>query len=94
MNKEEMRERFEKNVDFLKRNIPPDDIYLFAEQTFMAALYFLYKWSDWADIEEECHRDEVTRKWVANIMGFHRMKDGNEDVNLDLNMDSLDEDSN
>ena len=41
MNKEEIRKKFEENVAYLQRNIPPDDIYLFTEQTFMAALFFL-----------------------------------------------------
>lgn len=92
MNKEELKKKFEKNVDYLRRNIPPDDIYPFTEQTFMAALYFLHKWSEWADIEAECHENEITRKWVANILGLQRMKEQDISVNLDLNLGSVDED--
>lgn len=93
MNKEELKKQFEKYVDYLKRNVPPDDIYLFAEQTHMAAMYFLFKWSEWADIEAECQDNLVTRKWVANILGLQRMKEQNIDINLDLNLGSVDEDS-
>ncbi len=89
MNKEEMKEKFEKNVAFLKRNIPPDDIYMFAEQTFMAALFFIYKWSDWVDINEECKDDPVARKWVANIIGLQRCKDQELDIDLDLDFKSV-----
>ena len=91
MNKEEIREKFEKNVNYLRRIVPPDDIYMFAEQTFMATLYFLKKWSDVADIEDECRKCPLTRKWVANILGLQKMKDEDMDIQLDLNMESLDE---
>lgn len=92
MNKEEIKKQFEKNVNYLKRNVPPDDIYLFTEQTFMAALYFLHKWSEWVDVEAECQDSFVTRKWVTNVLGLQRMKDQNIDVNLDLNLESIEED--
>jgi len=91
VNKEELLKKFEQNIQYLKRNVPPDDIYMFTEQTFMAALFFLHKWSEWADINEEMKNDEVARKWVTNIVGFQRLKDMNEDVHLDLNMKSIEE---
>ena len=75
MNKEEIRKKFEENVAYLQRNIPPDDIYLFTEQTFMAALYFLQRWSQVANITEEMFRDPVTDKWVKNILNFHESKE-------------------
>lgn len=87
-----MREKFAKNVDYLKRNIPPDDIYEFAEQTFMAAMFFMYKWSDWTDLIQESENDDVAKKWIANIVGLHHMKVENIDVDLDLNMKSIEED--
>lgn len=93
MDKDELKIKFYNNVKFLERNVPPDDIYIFAEQTHMAALYFLHKWSEWADIEEECHKDPIARKWVCNIMGLQKCKDDELDVNLDLDIGSVDEDS-
>lgn len=79
-------------MDYLKRNIPPDDIYLFAEQTFMATLFFLHKWSEWVDINEECLADPVAKKWVTNIVGLQMCKDKEMDVNLDLDLKSVESD--
>lgn len=92
MNREELKEKFERNVDYLKRNVPPDDIYMFAEQTFMATLFFLHKWSEWADINEECKNDPVAKKWVTNIVGLQMCKDKELDVNLDLDLKSVEPD--
>lgn len=91
MNREELKEKFEKNVEFLKRNVPPDDIYLFAEQTFMATLFFLHKWSEWVDINDECSKCPFAKKWVNNIVGLQMCKDKEQDVNLDLNMPSIED---
>ena len=91
MNKEEIRKKFEENVAYLQRNIPPDDIYLFTEQTFMAALFFLQRWAKVANITEEMLLDPVTDKWVRNILNFHDSKEKNVDVYLDLNLRSLED---
>ncbi len=91
MDKEQIRAKFDQNVEYLKRNIPPDDIYLFAEQTFMAAVYFMYKWSDWVDVSDECEKDMVAMKWVTNILGFMVCQNENQDIQLDLNIRSVEE---
>ena len=85
MNKEELIKRFEENVNYLKRSIPPDDIYMFAEQTLMASLYFISKWNKCIDLQEECDKDPVSKKWVTNILGFIDCRDRNEEIMLDLN---------
>ncbi len=87
MDKEQIKALFEKNVEYLKRNIPEDEIYEFAEQTFMAAVYFIYRWNDWVDINEECLKDEIAKKWVTNIMALLRCKEKNIDIDLDLDLD-------
>lgn len=92
MNIEEMKAKFEKNVEYLKNNIPPDDIYVFCEQTYMATLFFLHKWSEWVDINEECRNDPVAQKWVMNIMGLLKARDMELDVDLDLDLKSLEDD--
>ena len=94
MNKEEMKAEFEKNVQFIQRNIPPDDIYIFAEQTFMAAMFFLTKWSKFVDVLEECEKDPVTKKWVHNLIGLQIFKDQGIDFSLDLDLKSLEPDEN
>jgi len=84
-----MQKKFEKNVDYLKRNIPPDDIYMFSEQTFMAAMYFIHRWAEWVDLNEEAQQDPVTKKWLTNIFALQIMKDRDEDVSLDLDLKSI-----
>lgn len=86
-----MRAMFEKNIEYLQRNIPPDDIYIFAEETFMAALFFLHKWAEWVDINVECHKCIITQKWVKNIMGLLKVRDAEQDFTLDLGLDELGE---
>lgn len=86
-----MRAKFEKNLQFLQRTIAPDDIYVFAEQTFMAALFFIHKWSNCVDINIECNIDPVVKKWVTNIMMFQEAKDIDEDVQINLNLESLED---
>lgn len=89
-----MKAKFEANIAYLKRNIPPDDIYMFAEETFMAALFFLHKWSEWVDINEEGKHDPVVKKWVCNIMGLLKCRDEGLDVDLDLDWGSVEPDEN
>ncbi len=91
MNKEEIRKKFEENVLYLKRNIPPDDIYMFSEQTFMAAMYFMHRWAEWVDLREEALKDPVAKKWMINIMALAMAKDQNQDMTLDLDMKSVEE---
>ncbi len=86
-----MMEQFEKNITYLRRNIPPDDVYIFAEQTFMAAMFFLWKWKDHIDIREECANDPIAAKWVENIGGFYLTREKGIDIQYNLNMESLDE---
>ncbi len=91
MTPDELRQKFEENVQYLQRNIPPDDIYVFAEQTYMASLFFLHKWSKCVDITAECKADETASKWVRNIMALLEARDKGIDINLDLDLKSLEE---
>jgi len=79
-----MNKEFEKNVDFLRRNIPPDDIYMFAEQVFAASLYFLKKWNEGKNMREEFEDDEACKLWVQNIVTIHLSRQLGQDVSLDL----------
>jgi hypothetical protein len=91
LDKEEMNNKFNEYVNYLKKNIPPDDIYMFAEETFMATLFFLHKWSEWVDVKEECKKDPVAKKWVNNIVGLQICKDLKLDVNVNLDLKSIEE---
>lgn len=91
MDKEELLHQFNKNVEWLRNNVPPDDIYLFTEQTFMASLFFLHKWSEHEDLNIACEEDPIARKWIRNIMGLVRCRDLGLNIQLDLNMESIEE---
>ncbi len=83
--------KFEDNVAYLQRNIAPDDIYLFAEETVMAALYFMHRWSKHEDINAVCKEDPVARKWVSNVLGLHAIREKGLDADLDLGIEVMDE---
>lgn len=89
MDNEELLEEYYKNVEWLRANIPPDDIYLFTEQTFMAALFFLHKWSTYEDLNQACNEDEIARKWIKNILGLLKCREQGLNIELDLNLESL-----
>lgn len=89
MNKEELLKKFNENVEYLHRNIPPDDIYLFTEQTFMAARFFLQKWAEHVKISEEMEKDNAVKVWVTNIISLEVMRDKGQDVQLDLDVDRM-----
>jgi len=91
MNKDELLKKFERNVNYLRDNIPPDDIYVFAEQTFMAAMYFLHRWNEWDDLNRIAQDDPVAKKWIVNITSLQILKDRNEPVELDLGLEEMEE---
>jgi len=91
VNKEELHEKFYSNIEYLQQNIPPDDIYLFTEQTFMACLYFLKRWSDCEDLDEVCKNDPIAEKWIVNVVGFQRLKEDKIPVQLDLDLKSIED---
>ena len=64
---------------------------MFAEQTFMAAMFFLHKWSEIVDVAEEARHNEVIKKWVTNIIGLQLCKEQGEDVTLDLDFKSVED---
>lgn len=70
MSNEEANKRYERKVSFLRKNIPPDDIYEFAEQALTCAEFFLSKWNDWVDINEECEKHRPVEMWVKNLVGL------------------------
>ncbi len=93
MNKDELIAKFEANVAYLKRNVPPEEIYQFAEQTYMASLYFLFRWKDWEDLNEVMQQDIVAAKWIRNILALLKCREMEQDVDIDLNLEGLYEDN-
>lgn len=92
MDKKQLQEEFEKNVKFLQRVVPPDDIYAFAEETYMAALFFLKKWSECEDIKIVAKDDEVAKKYVNNICSFLVCRNKNMDIRINLDLESVEDD--
>lgn len=89
MDRQEIFEMFCKNVEFLQKTVPPDDIYIFAEQTFLAALFFLKKYSTLVDIEAEKDKDPAMYKYASNLMLMLDAKEKNLNCKFDLGMDEF-----
>lgn len=94
MSKDEILAQFFKNVEFLHKTISPDDIYIFAEQTFMAAMFFLHKYREKVDLKVEKEKDSVLEKYVNNLLMMADAKDHNIECNIDLGMEQMYEDDN
>lgn len=92
MDKARLLKEYEKNITWLRRNIPPDDIYDFAEQTYMAALYFLKRLSMVVDINEEFQDYPVSKKWATNICSILHLRDNNLDSAIDMKLEVLEDD--
>lgn len=71
----DLENKFHRDVDWLYKNIPPDEIYVFAHQSFLAAEYFLWQWSQWVNVIEEAKKDSLTNLWVQNIVGVKLLRD-------------------
>ena len=89
MNKEEFRSRFEENLKYLQKTVPPDDIYIFCEQTISAAMYFIIKWREHVDLTEEAKNCPISKKWLTNILSYEYCRREKIDISLDLDMESV-----
>ena len=91
MNQDEMMDLFYKNVEFLHKTIPPDDIYIYAEQTYIAALFFMFKLKKFVDFEEEMQKDTVLAKYASNLMLMLEAKEKNLNCYFDFGLDKIEE---
>lgn len=91
MTKDELRKMFEDNILYIQKTVPPDDIYAFTEETIMAALYFLNRWSHLEDLVEVCKEDEVAKKWIVNIMAFVKARELKIEMTVGLGLEEMDE---
>jgi len=74
MTNEEALKRFNDDVEWLKTVVPPEEIYIFANQVLLGAQYFMSRWSDWVDIDKECKLDRETKAWVMNLAGVYKLR--------------------
>lgn len=74
MQQEQFKEEFEKNVEFLKKTIPQDKIYEMAEKFYMAAMFFMFKWSDWEDVEDYIKHNPTADYYIGNFSKIQAQK--------------------
>jgi hypothetical protein len=67
----EHSEAFNANVDWLKRVVPDDEIHNLTQQMIMTAEFFLDRWMEWVDVEEELDKNPYMKPYV---MGLVRIK--------------------
>lgn len=92
MDKARLLKEYEKNIAWLRRNVPPDDIYDFAEQTYMAALYFLKRMSMLVDMRKELDTYPPSKKYATNLCLVLHLREQGIDSPLDFNLDVYDDD--
>lgn len=86
------REEYEKDLEWLAKAIPPDDIYYFALQAYWASEFFLAQWSKHQDLVEAYENDKHSRIWLTNIISFRVLRENRETVNFSF--EEVDEDYN
>jgi len=72
--KEGIQQQFEKDVEWLQRSVPVDHIYGLAQQLLTTAEYFLDRWKEWADLQEEISRNVETYNRVRCIVQILMLK--------------------
>lgn len=87
MDKEEHNKKFESNIEYIRKNIPPDDIYLFAELCLMSACFFLGKWNEFEDLQKVIDQDRLASKYIKNITSFRMMQDAGIGIDIDFGLD-------
>ena len=78
MNEEQRKraeENYRKSVRWLRRSIPPDDIYDFTEQCLASCEYLIKKICDLSDITEEVKKDKILAKWIQNVINIRKLQD-------------------
>jgi len=91
LTEDEQLEEFHKNVIWLHDNIPPDDIYLFAEQALFSAEYFILKWAEHVDLEKEAESNKTTELWLKNVLGIRALRKLEAKGMLDFDMKFLED---
>ncbi len=92
MEEKEIYKKFEENVRYLRNNISPDDIYLFTEEIIMAAMYFLEKWNEWADLDQECSVNMASRGAIVRILQYLDCRNANQPYKFEF-LEYFDEDT-
>lgn len=86
MDKEELLKSYREDVQWLRDNIPPDDIYEFAEQALLSAEFFISCWNEWVDVFEECEKHPATKTWFTNVMGLRALRNESKKSKVDIKL--------
>lgn len=91
MDQQEFQAEYEKNIAWLQRNVPPDDIYDFGEQTLIAAVYFLKKYAQTFSYVPDIMHDPLTAHWIKWLMLLVKRRSDNTDGSVDLALEGMDD---
>lgn len=75
MTEDEIEAEYERNVIFMSKVIPPDDIYAFAESGVCMSYYFLQKWHKCEDVRPICETDPVAREYITLLLSYLNTRD-------------------
>ena len=84
--KQKLLDQYHIDVQWLRDNIPPDDIYDFAEQALLSAEFFILKWAEWVDVDEERDKDKLVNIWFQNVIGIMALQAESFKTRLNLEM--------
>lgn len=76
---------FEDRVRYLARNIPPDDIYPFAQKTIMGMSYFANKYQSLVD-DDAINADPTAVYYLKNLMKLLVMQKYEMDLEVNLGL--------
>lgn len=78
--------RFEEDVLFLQKNIPPDDIYTFSQQTLNSCMHFIEVLTDFANLDDLAEENEETHMHLSNILALVSHQHQKKDIQLNLEL--------
>lgn len=84
MSKEQLRAEVEKIVAFTRRNVAPDDIYLFAVEVIWTAHYLIENFCELEGFQEMINENETLENAVLNILSFTKSYDENKDIKINM----------
>lgn len=85
VDKEKLLRSFEICVTWLRNNIPPDDIYEFAQQMLLACVVFIRDFEDSEDFNKKMHENVALRIWYTNVAKL--LESQIKGVSININLD-------
>ncbi len=89
MEKEELDKLLEKDVLYLQRNIAPDDIYLFAQNSLLCSYLLAFELMKIVGKENFEDLPKITQRCLQNVSRFKYNQQCEIDMDIDLNANGL-----